>query len=465
MTAKKIIFSSILSIVIGFSSCDDMDFLIRKDESLALINDSIQTEQHLKLLMLGAYQSLSGSNIMGGTMFVATDNLADDAGYSGATFEWVQIREHTMNFFNPVGRNAWNNSYSTINYANQAAYSDISDLIVGENGGIDLKADAAFIRAICHFHLVRLFAKPYSSETKDDAGVILRLRGFTTLKQVAEGIAPRATIEQVYEQVITDLKFADENLPENRTISDGMGTSDAAKALLAKVYFYKGDMANVVEYAGKLINDNGRYALDTDIMAKFARASTPGITTKEVIFMHPSRDVSSDSWGGVRGSYNPSSGTAQYFPSADLLAAYDPDKDIRFNLFYKEDSRVQGGWQTRKYDYPNMDAIVIAYNELILYYAEALAEQNNLSGAVGWLNKIEERAYGSAQTSTANGKDNIINAIRKERRLELALQGERLFELKRIKTSAIRGDAWNSGKLLFQIPDTEQNGNPGIELN
>jgi len=463
MKAKHSLFG--LLVIAVLISCDDMDFLIRKDASLALISDSIKTEEHLQLLMLGAYNGLSSGSVMGGTMYVASDLIADDTGYSSATFEWVQMRDHTMNFFNAVGRNAWQNAYSTINYANQAAYSDISDEIVGENGGITLKADASFIRAICHFQLVRLFAKPYSENTRNADGVVIRLRGFTTLKQVAEGAAPRASVDEVYNQIIIDLKFAEEHLPDSRTVLDGMGTPDAARAMLAKVYFYKGDMAGVVEQASKLINDNSPYSLDGDMMAKFARASIPGTVSREVFFMAPSRDISSDSWSSVRTSYNPSSGTAQYYPSASLLAAYDRDNDKRFDLFFREDAKVQGGWQTRKYDYTNMDAIVIAYNELLLYYAEALASQGNLSDAVKWLNKLEERAYGVAKTSVADGKDAIIQAVIRERRLEMALQGERLFELKRLKSADIRGDAWDSPKLLFQIPDTEQNGNPDITTN
>ena len=51
-----------------------------------------------------------------------------------------------------------------------------------------------------------------------------------------------------------------------------------------------------------------------------------------------------------------------------------------------------------------------------------------------------------------------------ERRLEIALQGERLFELKRIKQS-VRGEAWDSHKVMFQIPDVEQNGNPDVNMN
>ena len=48
--------------------------------------------------------------------------------------------------------------------------------------------------------------------------------------------------------------------------------------------------------------------------------------------------------------------------------------------------------------------------------------------------------------------------------MEIALQGERLFELKRIKQS-VRGEAWDSHKVMFQIPDVEQNGNPDVKAN
>ena len=63
-----------------------------------------------------------------------------------------------------------------------------------------------------------------------------------------------------------------------------------------------------------------------------------------------------------------------------------------------------------------------------------------------------------------NGKTTFIKAVQKERRLEIALQGERLFELKRIKQS-VRGEAWDSHKVMFQIPDVEQNGNPDVNMN
>ena len=114
-----------------------------------------------------------------------------------------------------------------------------------------------------------------------------------------------------------------------------------------------------------------------------------------------------------------------------------------------------------------MDGIVSGFDELLLIYAEALASSNNaadLTEAVSWLNKIEVRAYGAAVTTAAAGNAAVLAAIRKERRLELALRGERLYELKRLRQT-VRNDAWDSRKILFQIPDSEQSGNPGITLN
>ena len=97
-------------------------------------------------------------------------------------------------------------------------------------------------------------------------------------------------------------------------------------------------------------------------------------------------------------------------------------------------------------------------------YAESLAKSNgNMNQALNALQKIEKRAYGKANTTTTD-RASFIKAVQKERRLEIALQGERLFELKRIKQS-VRGEAWDSHKVMFQIPDVEQNGNPDVNMN
>ena len=74
------------------------------------------------------------------------------------------------------------------------------------------------------------------------------------------------------------------------------------------------------------------------------------------------------------------------------------------------------------------------------------------------LNAIQARAGVPTSTASATG-------IQAERRKELGLEGIYFFDLKRIKSNNIHGEPWNSSKLIFQIPDIEQNGNPDIILN
>ena len=459
-----LILGSCLSLV----SCEKSKFLEVKPVNNVLTVDVIKSPEDLQKLMIAGYNQMRSAGFMGGTALVAGDVMADDAVTTNGTFDWTQIVAHSMDLFNPPGRNTWNNTYNAINRANVAASSTLADPILASASpdvANALKADAAFIRALGHFHLVRLFGLPYSDQHKNDPGmgVPIRLRGTTTIAESFEAL-PRSTVEEVYTQVINDLKFAAANLPATRTWNGGFATRDAAKALLAKVYFYKGDMANAVAEARPVMNSNN-YSLDADIAAKYARAQT-GTATKEVIFMVPSTAASDDSWGSIRGSYRTNNTAApipQWAPSPSLVASYAAN-DTRYNKFYLTKNGVV---YTKKFDYTYMDAIVLGFDELLLIYAEALASSNNasdLAEAVLWLNKIEARAYGTSVTTVAAGNNAVINAVRKERRLELALRGERLHELKRLKQT-VRGDAWDSRKILFQIPDSEQSGNPGITLN
>lgn len=451
-----------------FSSCEKMEFLEIKPENNVLTEDAIKTPEDLQRLMLSAYNQVRSAGFMGGTGLVAPDVLADDAVTTNATFDWTQIVAHSMDLFNPPGRNIWENTYNAINRANVASASTLADGILANAdpaAGTVLKADAAYIRALGHFHLVRLFGLPYSTEYKNTPGlgIPIRTRGTTTIAESFEAL-PRSTVEEVYTQIIADLKYAIANLPASRTWSGGKATPDAAKALLAKVYFYQGDMANAVTEAKAIMNSNN-YALDATLTAKFSRAELK-TATKEVIFMIPSSAASDDSWGSIRGNYRSNNATTpipQWAPSPALVAAYAVT-DKRYAAFYLTKNNIV---YSSKFNYNFMDGIVTGFDELVLIYAEALASSSvaaDLTESVSWLNKIEARAYGAPVTVVAAGKDAVINAIRKERRLELALRGERLHELKRLKQT-VRNDAWDSRKLLFQIPDTEQSGNPSITLN
>lgn len=472
MKFKYAILTTIIGSGLLLASCSKTGFLeTRPGGNSVLTDDAIKTPADLQKLMISAYAQINSGGFMDGNPLVSADVMADDVVTTSGLFDWSQIVGHSMDLFNPRGRTTWGNTYLSINRANVASSSTIADPILASADPAvvsQLKADAAYIRGLGFFHLVRLFGLPYADETKNVAGrgIVLRTRGTTTITESFDKIQ-RSTVEETYTQIIADLKFAAANLPATRTTwNNGFATRNAAKALLAKVYFYKGDMVNAVAEA-KPIMESGTYDLDVDVITKYARATTTGGTTKEVIWAIPSVSANNNLWGGLTGAYrtnNTNGSIPQFSPSANLIAAYTPATDTRYNKFFLTKNGVI---YTKKFDYNAMDAIVAGFDELVLIYAEALASSGtpaNLAEAVLWLGKIEKRAYGAAVTTIAAGQTGIINAVRKERRLELSFRGERLHELKRLKMD-IRGDAWDSRKVMFQIPDEEQSGNPGITLN
>lgn len=453
----------VFGLQLSVTSCDDMAFLQIKPDNLILTDDAVKTTNDLEKILLGAYDQIRTSGFLEGNSLRGFDVIADDGIANTATFEWVQMATHEMNLVNQQGRNMWNNTYTAINRANQTAYNELADAILasaGEQTANQFKAEAAFIRALGHFHLVRAFGLPYSEETKDvpQMGIPIRTKGVMD-RETSFEIVQRSTVAEVYSQIISDLKFAVEYLPTDNTWNSGRTTTDAAKALLAKVYFYQKDYANAAILSRQVI-DSRKYKLDEDMTAKYARAEK-GTSTQEVLFMIPAKSITEDSWGGLRSYRTNGLSLPTNHPSEELIKAYDQKNDRRFTSFY---TSINNLWYTTKFDYEYMDGIVLGYNELLLIFAESVAESGgDLAMAVSALNEIERRAYGEAKT-TALEKGGIISAVQKERRLELALLGERLFELKRLKKS-IRGDAWDSHKLLFQIPDTEQSGNPDVNMN
>ncbi|HYC28212.1 MAG TPA: RagB/SusD family nutrient uptake outer membrane protein, partial [Chitinophagaceae bacterium] len=238
---------------VALTSCEKSSFLEIKPVNNVLTVDAIKTPEDLQKVMISAYDRMRSAGFMGGTGLIAGDVLADDAVTTNNTFDWTQIVSHSMDLFNPPGRNIWDNTYSAINRANVASSSALADPILASAApevANTLKADAAYIRALGHFHLVRLYGLPYSDQHKNvpGMGVPIRKKGTTTITEAFEPVQ-RSTVEEVYTQVINDLKFAEVNLPATRTWNGGFATQDAARALLAKVYFFKGDMANAIASA------------------------------------------------------------------------------------------------------------------------------------------------------------------------------------------------------------------------
>ena len=156
----------------------------------------------------------------------------------------------------------WFVAYKIIYGAN----SNIGAIPTGASTESDhMKGENLFMRAIAHFHLVTLYAKPYSCG-RDNMGVVLRT---STDCSVTE----RATVGEVYDQVVADLIEAAALMKNGSRRGDaGYIGYEAAMALLSRVYLYMGENDKVLEITNNLLGSNPAANLDTDLRNIFVNA-------------------------------------------------------------------------------------------------------------------------------------------------------------------------------------------------
>lgn len=123
----------------------------------------------------------------------------------------------------------------------------------------NIEGQAKFVRALVHFEVVKLFAQPWGF-TADNSHLGITIRLTTEV-----GTKNRSTVKQVYDQIIADLKDAENKLPD---VNNGLPTKWAAKGLLAKVYFQMNDFQNAYNYANQVI-ESKKFTLDVTYAPRF----------------------------------------------------------------------------------------------------------------------------------------------------------------------------------------------------
>lgn len=363
------------------------------------------------------------------------------------------------NWYKAIGRATY-----SINYTEKYGLTDIAykNRLIGE---------AKFLRAYHYFFLVRAF-------------------GDVPLQHI--DLVTRAPKAQVYAYIEQDLLAAIEALPEKSEYASadlGRATKGAAKALLAKVYLYQKDWQKAYDYATQVIG-SGQYGLEPDYAQIWRASKENGI---ESIFEVQARGESVahgvqqySETQGARGT----SGWGWGFntPSQNLLDAYNAEGDaIRRDatiIFAGEtlwDGRVVSAsvenpmYNEKAYSSANAGAAdgdknirVLRLAEIYLIQAEAANELGNQSGALTALKVVRDRVHLSEVTTTAQTE--LRNLIWKERRLELAFEHDRWFDLIRTGQAAqamqANGKTFVVGKHeLFPIPNLQINQTPAMTQN
>lgn len=325
-------------------------------------------------------------------------------------------------------------------------YTALYKSILSTNNVIENSSDATevgearFLRALAYFKLVRVFG---------DVTVNLSAAPSTT----DGSILKRESASSVYNNVIIpDLNAAIAALGTD--IVNGRASKHAAQGLLGKVYVQMGNFGQAESSLSAVVNG----ADDAGIMLQDDFADIFGVDNdlnSEIIFATQVSSSISDEYGFSEfWSWSAGLDTKSLEPlDTDLIAAFDASPgDLRRAVTI--DEALLASPKFPQSGGPDHDWIELRLADVILLYAETLNENGNTSEALVQLNKIRTRA--GLGDSTASTQAEVRQAIQDERRLELAFEGQRWFDLVRTGTvDAEMGETVNSNYHVFPVPVSE----------
>lgn len=336
----------------------------------------------------------------------------------------------------------WESNFKGIARANQALYylPQFNNISAGiKNRYI---AEVKFLRAYYYWNLVRSFG-----------GVPKVTKAIVTQEDIANANV-RASAEEIYNFIRQDLTEAMAVLPASYGTDDqGRATSGACIGLLAKVALYQKDWASAKNYSEQLIT-SGRYALTSDFAGMFKEAgefNSESIWEVNCKGTDPNKGISGyfvvqapRGAGGLGWGFNT--------PSQRLVDAFEPGDIRKAATIITSGQVLWDGFQTnaaapnKYYNYKcyvsktmetfngndnetNKNLRVLRLGEMYLIHAEAANELGDTAAARKSLNEIRKRAGLAA--SNALAISDIRDAVYKERRVEMAMEHDRLFDLRR----------------------------------
>ncbi len=411
---------------------------------------AIADETGLKAEMNSAYQIVGGGNMFGGKIQVINDMLADQLNGQQLSGDFGEIFGRKTSVFGEYKNAMYTDIYQAIYRSNIV----LENLDKASSLKDNLEGQARFIRALCHFEVVQLFAQPYGF-TADNSHLGVPIRTSTTINP---GV--RSTVKQVYDLIIGDLKTAETKLPDD---NGGYATKWAAKALLAKVYFQMNDFQNAYLYSNQVIASN-KFTLDATYAVRFSETGS-----KESIFKIVNTKGAYEPGGELRGQYRSDFSLPTLRFTTDFYSSVNTPNDVRKALY--DNAKYPGFIVTKKYNADRFEIPVLYLTDMKLIRAESAAETGqNLSVGAQDINDILNRAYAGTKSIPLNSSASLIKSnARFERSIEFAGEGNRISEIKRIGAKGEnidkRGAPWNCPGLVLQFPQGEMASNTAFQRN
>ena len=425
----------LLSLLI-ITACND-DFLDRTDPETLSYDKFYATEEDFQASLNACYYSLKEQVE---NLLVFNDEMTDNAflhSYN-ATSDLYFFDHCNVPTSSSTIENFWGACYSSIAYAN-LVITRIVDSEVSESAQKIFTDEARFIRAYSYFNLVRVYG-----------GVPKYEQEISNLSDIYE--VGRSTSDEIYDFIISDLNDAldidSERTSEQAAEAKGKATSDAVRALLGKVYLQRHDYSNAIATLADLINSSVWFLEQN--LENLYDANDP-YNNNETLFAVNYERVSGQNSPFTSNTLPKfSSGILPYVTSSDNGDGnYNIDPNI-LSRFLVQDKRralidssdiIVGSdliryYYTKKYldlgttsdGYSASDFIVLRYADVLLMYADALNQNDQTSSAYPYINEVRSRA-GLEPLPSGYTKDQMNNALAKERQLEFLLEGDRWFDL------------------------------------
>lgn len=457
---KNIAFASLLMLLVW--SCSDNDFLDVDSRERIEAQDSEEnyTPEQFVTGVYGMFTDWDYAFSFLSVTEIISDN-ADKGSSPGDTGADKNLFDE-LTFTSTAGSLSamWSRWYKTIGRATQSIEYTENYGLTDDSYKNRLIGEAKFLRAVCYFWLVRGW-------------------GDVPLQHINS--AERATKEDVYAFIEQDLKDAMAVLPTSYSASDlGRATKGAAQGLLSKVYLYEKKWQDAYDAADEVINfpAYGYELLDDysmiwrmegensseSLFEIQARGDSPAHGIQQYSQTQGARGTTGWGWG-----FNT--------PSENLLKAYNDEGDIvrrnatimfRNSVLY--DGYVLGNTENPMYNYKayssknkgasdtDKNLRYLRLGEIYLIKAEAANELGQTTQALDALNEVRRRV--DLPNVTTTNKDELRKVIWKERRLELAFEHDRWFDL--IRTDQAYDAMTANGKKfikdkheLFPIPNQQ----------
>lgn len=419
--------------------------------------EALKTEANVLAVLNGTYNTLGGGTIYGGRIQIISELMADNLDGQLLSEDFGEIYRRKTSIFGDFKGDYYKEAYLIVYKANKVLQYLMN---VGADKKDRVEGEAKFLRAVAMFEVVRFFAQPYGN-TADNGHLGVPIRLVPDIKPI-----DRATVKEVYAQILSDLGDAARLLPAN---NGEYASKYAALAFLAKVHFQMNDFAKAYEYANEVL----------------VQASTAGSSFS----FDPTIDTRWSLGQSKEGILFIKNRTGNFEPGKDLRDRFR--SDVRLPILYfnsqtysqflrPNDKRKAWLNNTKyadkivltKYNHDQFDLPIVHVTEIKLIRAEAAAELNDpqkLTVGLKDINDILQRA-GLDKLLDGTSAALIISAARREREEEMIGEGNRLNEIKRIgvrnnQNIDRRGSPFNCNGFILQFPNNEKAGNANFVMN